>query len=420
MHWKKISAVMFFAVTNSASASNLDTNSYCQAARTAAVVQAMKSGVPAQEIKEALLNRTRSEDREFAKSILVHWKKNSEQNITSEFNRMIIRDREGKETLIMMPLENTPNQFQINGVTWTLPEKGSVAQSLKKTLLQKETSKKSVSIFNLVTPAAYASEASTPIMTAAFIYAFTATDGGPPHTANTHLQTYSPAKLLLPTEGGLLRKIADRIRGKSQVTCGAESATGRMLISNQPVNFVVKRDGSAILTPFDSKQSVKVSSGVTNIFGAAALYDRSLKFEPCLDSKCEKTVGHPRHSMKSFLRPISDQYVEQATTFRPRDADQPTYPIDFVCEDESDCNEVGIKDLERLSSSDAHWAVKYRDEANESLRKTRAEQNEHVLSIRPLFACCQDKACRTAILEQGVQLKTKSTGSRTSGGSTAP
>ncbi len=379
-----------------------DSNSYWKAARTAALVDALKKETPSTEIKNALLNSTRAEDRDFAKALLIQWKKSSKQTIEAEFDRLILKDLNGTVVLVIQPIEGKSGSFRINGGEWTMPEKGSISQSLKKYLAPKQQTS---TIFDLVTPLAYASDDLIPATGTSFVYAFAMEAGNLPSFAQGHLNAYSPRETLLPTEGGILTKIVDRIQGKSHVQCAADSASGRMVIDKQPVDFIVNKDGSMVLKPIGSKSSLKVESSVTPLFGAAAVYNRDITFTPCLDTACEKTTGHSRNSMKGFLKEIDNDYVNTALTFRPRDAKKPHYPIEFACEESSECNHMEIRDVKSLSAQDRKWAIKYRDEANAELARIRSRQNADVLSIRPLYACCQDKACKTAVLNSGIELK---------------
>lgn len=379
-----------------------DSNSYWKAARTSALVEAMKRETPSTEIRNALLNSTRAEDRDFAKSLLIQWKKNSKQNIEAEFDRLILRDKEGTVVLVIQPLEGKSGSFRINGGEWTMPEKGSISQSLKKFLAPKQQTS---TIFDLVTPLAYAADDLIPAAGTSFVYAFAMEAGNLPSYAQGHLNAYSPRETLLPTEGGLLSKIADRLQGKSHVQCAADSASGRMVLDKQPVDFIVKKDGSMVLKPIGSKTSLKVESSVTPLFGASAVYNRDITFTPCLNEACDKTAGHSRQSMKGFLKEIDNDYVNTALTFRPRDAKKPHYPIEFACEEEGECNHMEIRDVKSLSAQDRKWAIKYRDEANAELARIRSSQNADILAIRPLYACCQDSACKAAVLQKGIELK---------------
>lgn len=383
-----------------------DSNSYWKAARTAAIVDALKKETPPVEIKNALLNSTRSEDRDFAKMLLIQWKKNSVQNVEAEFDRLILRDSTGAVVLVIQPMDEKNGSFRVNGGEWRIPEAGSVSQSLKKFLAPKSVANSAKpSIFDFVTPRAYAAEDQTSSVGTAFLYAFNIEQGGAPATALGHLGRYSPHEALLPTEGGILSRIADRILGKSQVQCSKDSASGRLIIAQQPVDFVVKKDGTMILKTSDAGQRVKVETSTATRADTSQVYDRDIRFTPCLDHECTKTSGPSYHSLKPYLKNPEDEYVNTALTFRPRDAKAPIFPIEFACEDTTDCHQMAIRDIGSLSERDRKWAVRYRNEANASLAKTRAQYNADVLSIRPLYACCQDAACTAAVLRKGIELK---------------
>ncbi len=281
--------------------------------------------------------------------MIIGWKKNQTAEVRAEFNMLVMRDSGGRESFQMSPLQNEPGKFLINGAAWTFPQNGSISQSLK-----------------------YAAE-KTQEIDAAYLY----------------------SSLLHSKSTGHKNLWASLTRQPVEVQCSSDQASGRVKISKHVLKFTASTDGSVVLaamlpnlgTPF----RVKNENGV-------------LVYVSCVDARCDQTSGVPKTSIKSFLKLPDPEDVDVANTFRPRDSHDGKYPIEFACEDESDCDRMEINGLEKMSPRDKEWAIRYRDRANASLIKSKGEAAQIIRSLQPLAACCNEFACTQAVALNKINL----------------
>lgn len=390
--------ILFLSGVSSAVFGAADPNSYWKAAQAKTIVDALKQPNPPSRMKEFLLNKAREEDRAFVKSMLVFWKKNSEHIVQTEFDQILIHDRQGREVLRMAPVENETGKFEINGAIWQIPTAGSISRSLQTVLAKNSESKNSR--LDLIAPRAFAAGEVTPAAAAAYTYAF-ASDAGM-LLAPDHLKVYSPKANLLRTESEQYGKILDAIlRQPIVVRCSAASVSGRVRISNEPVDFTVTKDGSVHLVHVEMKHPFKVTSETTRPRGGKVVLGQDLVFSPCTDTTCSET-GPAKHSLRSFLPIQKPDEVGVALTFRAQDSEKSA--ITYACEDPSDCEVVEINGYGEMNERDKRYSVQYRDEANRALAKLRHENAEVIRGIRPLYECCQQSVCRDEVLGLGVKL----------------
>lgn len=365
-----------------------DPAAYDQMVQAKAMVEIMKMPEPPAAIREALLKESRPEDLTFIKSMLVFWKKNSAQNISAEFNHIMLRDPSGNEVMEMIPVENSPGQFRINGRVWSVPEKGSISDSLRKHLVQKS---ESVSIFDLVSRAYARGDISWQLGDAVYYYMAVSkpTIGD---LAAVHIKTFDTSKYF-SIQDNIFQTIFEKLGGKRPtVTCGPEEATGRLVIGLEPMSFRVRKDGNVILTPFETKKSFLAKNDDD------AHWRADVRYQACVDSDCTKTAGPEKSRIGSFLKVKSPEEVDVAFTFMPRDGDQKTYPVVFDCPDRKECDRMVINDREKLSAADRKVADRHVVAANAALAKLKADQSEAIQAIRPLFACCQSVKCQYEVL----------------------
>lgn len=118
------------------------TTRYMAAHMTRDLVAAMKSKVIPVELKNTILENARPEDRDFAKSIVVHWKAYSDREVQAEFDQLVIKDEYGVDVLKIRPdvsaspqdVDALGNRFVINGRVWSKPKTGSIEKSIRQFL----------------------------------------------------------------------------------------------------------------------------------------------------------------------------------------------------------------------------------------------------------------------------------------------
>ncbi len=352
-----------------------DANALWQAVEAKELAQEMGAVAPSQGFKTALLDRARGEDREYVKGMIIGWKKNKAAEVRTEFNILILRDASGLEALRMSPVQNEPGKFLINGITWTLPHNGSISQSLKSALAKKSAARNSESLlFSLISFGEFVHAAErTHVVDAAYLY-----------SSLLHSKSSAGKNLW-----------ASLTRQPVEVQCSLDRASGRVKLGKHVLKFTAAKDGSVILAAFSPDPGTPFR--VKNENGA-------LGYAACLDANCDETSGPTKNSIKSFLKIPRPEDVDIADTFRPRDSHDGKYPIEFACEDESDCDYMEISGLEKMSARDKEWAIKYRDRANASLVKAKADTGQIIRSLEPLAACCQETACSQAVALNKINL----------------
>lgn len=348
-----------------------DANALWQAIEAQAVANEMSLSVPSKAFKAELLDRARPEDREYVKGMIISWKKNRAAHVRAEFN--ILRG----EKLRIYPVENEPGNFRVNGAVWSLPERGSVFKSLTQALKAKAVARfrtDSIFTFGFNWIAAAAAQDSDAVVNAAYLYSF----------------------LLHSKASGTANLWASLKSEPVEVQCAHDRATGRVLISKQVINFSVGADGSVVLSASAGGEPglpVKVSKE-----------GEEIAYRQCADSSCDESLGPPKISLKSLIKIPAPVDVDVAITFRPRDSADPKFPIRFDCEDESDCNEMQIRDLDKMTKRDRQWAVTYRDRANAALKAQLTEHAQIVRALEPLASCCQQSACTQAVARGKIKL----------------
>jgi hypothetical protein len=371
-----------------------DPAAYDQMVQAKTMVEFMKMPAPPALLREALLKETRPEDLAFVKSMLVFWKKNSGQNISAVFNHIILRDSTGKQILRMVPVENSPGKFEINGRLWIAPEKGSISDSLRKHLAQKSATS---SIFDIVSRA-YAATGSSPMLNDAVYYYTAVAKMTPGDLAAMQLKMFDASKHF-SIQDNFFQQVFEACGGsRPAVNCGAEEATGRLVIGLEPMTFKVRKDGNVILTPFESKKPF-LAKNDDNFHWRA-----NVRYQECADANCQTTTGPEKNRISSFLKTKTPEEVDLAYTFRPRDGDQNSYPIAFDCPDQKECDHMFIKDREKLSEQDRVAADRHVAAANKALENSKTAQDEAIQAIRPLFACCESEKCKREVLGVGIRL----------------
>ncbi|CAN5577550.1 hypothetical protein BH10BDE1_BH10BDE1_33140 [soil metagenome] len=389
------SVLFFFSFAISTAHASPDPASYDQMVQAKTMIQILKLPVPPDSIRQTLLKEARPEDLAFVKSMLVHWKSNSSQDLSAEFNHVILRNQSGAEIMHMVPIENSPGKFEINGRVWSAPEKGSVAASLNKHLAKKLDA---ASIFDIVGRAYAAGEYSPNVRPAIYYYMATAkpTLGD---MAALHLKMFEASKHFSLQDNFF----QDLFGSTPAVTCGAKEASGRLVIGLEAMTFRVREDGNVMLTSFNSKKTFVANND------DPAHWRSGVKYQECSDAACSSTVGPQKNRITSFLKLKSPVPVDVAYTFRPHDGNQNRYPVTFDCPDRNECDRMIIKDIENMSTVDRKAAERVVVAANEALAKSKAEQNEAIQAIRPLFACCQNEKCRKEVLQVGIRMDTAPT-----------
>lgn len=397
-----------------ARAENHSEELYWQAVEAKEIAAAVHQAVPPADLKESLLSHTRDADRSYAKQMLLHWKQNSTLNVQSEFNHLILRSKDGREILRVAPVGTSVDQFQINGMKWTVPQNGSVAESLKRVLAERKTG---ASLFDLITPRAFADEP-LPGQAIAFLYATVNQRREELRKAENQkrkdlmatpeqqLRTWRPEPYLVRSEGSVPDRLWDQVVGNPvKLRCSADSASGHIKLAGESVAFTVfASDSSTIFTSAETGKSFKVFSSGSPTLTKEQTPQTDLHFFACADAMCTKTVGAEKKTLSAFLDVKDVEAVDIATTFRPRDGDTTIYPIDRRCETKADCLLLEIRDLKKLSARDQEWALKYRDEANVAIMKQESDNNQMIRAILPLGECCQSASCRRSVLAQGIDL----------------
>ncbi len=383
-----------FAVSTLAHAGNEFGNpsqTYFQARQATALATAIKKEVPSQPFKDLLLDTARSDDKEFVRTMLIDWKKNSKRNVKSELNALVVRDALGNELMRIVPVAGSPGTFEINGKLWKAPAKGSVA---------KESTK-------VVPPACSRCE------TMVYLSNFLSTPDGadPTKEAKRRLEIFSPAADLISNAGQPSKsELWPFGRHAVEVRCTTDSASGMVNFFGRPHDFSVASDGSVRMKPAgdtSGKSTFKVT-----------LENRLVRYVACADTACEKTSGEKLESAVSLLRwPAKETPLDVAVAlnFRARDSAEGIYPIEFACREEVNCRALQIRGLEKMSKRDQEWAVRYRDRANVALMEGRLAQKATykaeevsalslIWGLMPLQACCQQKECVDSVLKAGINL----------------
>lgn len=235
---------------------------YHHAVLTQEIATQMKSDSIANSLKESLLKNARAEDLSYVKAMIVNWKANREEDIHTEFDRLILTDDEGEIGFVIQPISANPTVLQIGDRTWTAPATGSIEASLRAFLKESNTAahrhdSKFSSLASLLAPSnAHAAKNDRVVAaTAKSAYLFTAKLSSESVTAYDAIETDSPVPNLREgprTTMGALRQLL----GESpiQITCRGSTAQGWVQLGMDKFAFETRADGQMILTSSNQKK----------------------------------------------------------------------------------------------------------------------------------------------------------------------
>ncbi len=210
--------------------------------------------IPA-DIKAALLDFSRSEDKDYAQKQIVGWRPYLDTEAFAEFDELVIRDADGFEILRMKP-NSSWNQavptFEINGRSWTVPPTGSVLKSLREHLAETHASAQNPRLLRMLITEVFAggkegSQVAAP-EAPAFVFAAKLM------SVSEVVQHNSPSRHLAD-ENPILETLKSYTPLNWDVACQGGNASGTIKIAHDRMQFDSRSDGTLVLTMSDAAKT---------------------------------------------------------------------------------------------------------------------------------------------------------------------
>lgn len=281
MIWRYFPILAFiFASTSQAvseNASSLTSSDFHQAftsARSAeSVARAMAQPIIPDSVK-AMLLESRPEDREFARSLIVHWKSLNRFRVTPGLRTLLVQESNGISVLRIAKISET--EFEINGMRWVLPETGSIVRSLQKTLRDKVVfsparGSRLDAMIQFIPRAIAADVTSSPVATAPALL-FILNQGGRSNfgygriTPPVGMRTGDAKTALFYEDQGAVAVANGRstwdwlFNSDAEITCTDSGATGKAQVGGELVDFEARKDGTLVLNLGKRRKTIYVES----------------------------------------------------------------------------------------------------------------------------------------------------------------
>jgi hypothetical protein len=132
--------------------------------------------------------------------------------------------------------------------------------------------------------------------------------------------------------------------------------------------------------------------------GGPVLVHSQARFSECQDASCTavKTSTNPTQSMVTWLGDGDPAPVGLALNHVPRDQRDLGYVIDFDCPKGTKCQNLVIKNTDRMNPKSLAEAQAALAAANDHYKKMADEHQLMTRMLAPLHGCCADEACRNS------------------------
>lgn len=132
--------------------------------------------------------------------------------------------------------------------------------------------------------------------------------------------------------------------------------------------------------------------------GGPVLVHGKVRFLECQDAACTTTNSTPSagQSMSKWIGDSDPVPVGLALNHVPSDQRDLGYVIDFDCPKDTKCQNLVLKNPERMKAKSLAEANKVLDAARDYYEKTNRYHRMVAMSLAPLHGCCADETCRNS------------------------
>lgn len=429
---------------------------YANATSLRNLTTALKSKILSNELKKAILEAARPEDRSFAQSIVVKWKAYTDKNIHTEFDELVVQDDSGKELLRLQPM---PEQgiLLLNGREWTAPEKGSIEKSLRNHLANSSAQNfprtRDAGKFASFTPifapkAAWAAGETSPALAAAYVFTTTLSDSHGKKIPSFTVPAPVEAAAVLGIEKTNLRQNENAVRGfyravtlrPIEVVCRGSTAAGRAEVGGVKTKFETRADGKILfqledvagtrllVTPKIEDSSAGAKRGLSDIaeFHTGGDKDKALAQKILGDFQSLRkfndtafTVVAIEVDLASSRMPATSAVlnVEKSIAGYYTEHLQPLVTENITveqCVRKDDVAGVAVTetfggkcDKVKLAAAREQTLYKW-TKATSDPANAQNDIRDAMLGLRTLGSCCASEPCRRSLESFDVQLKQES------------